>query len=70
MLTLKNTPNFTGIELSGDYQDLDTLYMSLLSPSSGTKDSTETMKARGSAFLESCMISDTHSKGIVSLSSF
>ncbi len=30
MLTIKNTPNLAGIEISGDYQDLDTLYMSLL----------------------------------------
>jgi Domain of unknown function (DUF6904) len=30
MLTLKNTANLAGIELAGDYQDLDTLYMALL----------------------------------------
>ncbi|QSO48484.1 DUF6904 family protein [Alicyclobacillus mengziensis] len=30
MLTLKNTPNLAGIEICGDYQDLDTLYMALL----------------------------------------
>jgi len=30
MLTLRNTPNLRGIEISGDYLDLDTLYMSLL----------------------------------------
>lgn len=30
MLTLQNTPNLTGIEISGDYLDLDALYMSLL----------------------------------------
>ena len=29
MLTLRNTPNLTGIEISGDYLDLDSLYMSL-----------------------------------------
>ena len=30
MLTLKNTANLAGIEISGDHQDLDTLYMALL----------------------------------------
>ena len=30
MLTLRNTTNLAGIEISGDYNDLDSLYMSLL----------------------------------------
>ena len=30
MLTLSNTPNFAAISICGDYLDLDTLYMSLL----------------------------------------
>ncbi len=30
MLTLTNTPNFAGIEISGDHHDLNTLYMALL----------------------------------------
>ncbi|WP_067625543.1 DUF6904 family protein [Alicyclobacillus acidiphilus] len=30
MLTITNTPNLTGLSISGDYLDLDTLYMSLL----------------------------------------
>ena len=30
MLTLKNTANLAGVELAGDHQDLDTLYMALL----------------------------------------
>src|SRR5579875_1893023 len=30
MLTITNTLNLTGLSISGDYQDLDTLYMSLL----------------------------------------
>ena len=30
MLTLRNTPNLAGIEISGDYQDLDGLYVALL----------------------------------------
>ncbi|MCF8564646.1 hypothetical protein LLE49_07790 [Alicyclobacillus tolerans] len=30
MLTLKNTANLAGIEICGDYQDMDTLYMALL----------------------------------------
>ena len=30
MLTIRNTANLAGIEISGDYQDLDTLYMALL----------------------------------------
>jgi hypothetical protein len=30
MLTLRNTPNLAGIEICGDYKDLDTLYMALL----------------------------------------
>ncbi|WP_067929234.1 DUF6904 family protein [Alicyclobacillus shizuokensis] len=29
MLTLRNTPNLAGIEISGDYLDLDTLYLAL-----------------------------------------
>ncbi|QSO48388.1 hypothetical protein JZ786_05215 [Alicyclobacillus mengziensis] len=30
MLTIRNTANLAGIEISGDHQDLDTLYMALL----------------------------------------
>lgn len=30
ILTIRNTPNLAGIEISGDYQDLDTLYLALL----------------------------------------
>lgn len=30
MLTLRNTPNLAGIEISGDHQDLDGLYVALL----------------------------------------
>lgn len=29
MLTLHNIPNLAGIEISGDYLDLDTLYLAL-----------------------------------------
>jgi hypothetical protein len=30
MLTIRNTTNLAGLSISGDYQDLDTLYMALL----------------------------------------